>query len=344
MRFSIVIPVYNVAAHLVATLDSMRAQSFTDWECLCVDDGSTDASSAILDSYASRDPRFRVFHQKNAGASEARNVALDHVSGEFFLFLDGDDLLIPEALSQLDATLAQTQADGLLTDPVFQEFPTGNMAVVASWRTKLRTRSVFDKGDLKKFVLNSTVQKGFVCGRIYRTSLFASLRFPLQLEMMEDLVFWLDALLVPARWALVDGCCYAYRVHPVSISRVRGRAFYYGILSMPQGSLLPLAKKLSLSVKEWRKLWRFYQGAYAGFLRSLFLQWDSFSDDERTIFAQELGEWKEFFPFQPLPFLTRIRAWCVFHGHGNGAWVDWIERPLTDALNALRRLKRRILR
>lgn len=75
--FSVIVPVYNVAPYLGECLDSVLAQTFTDWECLCTDDGSKDGSDLILDAYARRDPRFRITHQPNAGVSAARNRALD---------------------------------------------------------------------------------------------------------------------------------------------------------------------------------------------------------------------------------------------------------------------------
>lgn len=93
--FSIIIPVYNVAPYLRACLEGVLAQSFGDWECLCVDDGATDGSGAILDEYAKRDARFRVFHQRNGGVSAARNRALGLVRGEFVCFVDGDDVPYP---------------------------------------------------------------------------------------------------------------------------------------------------------------------------------------------------------------------------------------------------------
>ena len=91
MKFSIIIPVYNVASYLRECLDSVLAQAFTDWEAICIDDGSTDGSGAILDEYAVRDARFRVIHQKNAGVSAARNAALDVAKGEWIGFVDADD-------------------------------------------------------------------------------------------------------------------------------------------------------------------------------------------------------------------------------------------------------------
>ena len=74
--FSIIIPVYNVAPYLRECLDSVLAQTYPNWECLCVNDGSTDGSSAILDEYAEKDSRFRVFHKTNGGVSAARNISL----------------------------------------------------------------------------------------------------------------------------------------------------------------------------------------------------------------------------------------------------------------------------
>lgn len=91
--FSIIIPVYNVAPYLRECLDSVLAQTFTDWEAICVDDGSTDESGAILDEYAAKDKRFRVIHKTNGGVSSARNTGLDAARGDWIGFLDADDIL-----------------------------------------------------------------------------------------------------------------------------------------------------------------------------------------------------------------------------------------------------------
>ena len=96
--FSIIVPVYNVAPYLRECLDSILAQTFGDWECLCVDDGSSDESGTILDEYALRDSRFRIFHKKNGGVSSARNLALDNAKGEWVWFVDGDDMIHPISL------------------------------------------------------------------------------------------------------------------------------------------------------------------------------------------------------------------------------------------------------
>lgn len=101
MTFSLIIPCYNVEAFLAECLDSVLAQSFSDWEAICVDDGSMDGSGAIAEDYAKRDARFHVVHQTNGGLSAARNTGLSYARGDYVLFLDSDDVLIPEALAVL---------------------------------------------------------------------------------------------------------------------------------------------------------------------------------------------------------------------------------------------------
>lgn len=98
MRFSVIIPVYNVETYLRECLDSVFNQTFEDWEAVCVNDGSTDNSSAILEEYASKDNRFYIINRPNGGLSAARNTGLKAVKGEYVLFLDSDDWLEPNAL------------------------------------------------------------------------------------------------------------------------------------------------------------------------------------------------------------------------------------------------------
>ena len=101
MYFSIIIPVFNVEAYLRDCLESVLRQSFPDWEAICVNDGSTDRSALILDEYAAKDPRFKVFSQVNGGLSSARNTGLDAAEGNYVLFLDSDDWLEDDALKIL---------------------------------------------------------------------------------------------------------------------------------------------------------------------------------------------------------------------------------------------------
>ena len=116
MKVSVVIPVFNVARFLPACLDSLLAQTFADWTCLLVDDGSTDGSAEICLRYAARDPRMVVRHATNGGAYAARAVGLAAAEDEAVYFCDADDILHPELLATLVSALESTAADFAYVD------------------------------------------------------------------------------------------------------------------------------------------------------------------------------------------------------------------------------------
>ena len=108
MRFSVIIPVYNRAALLVSAIESVRAQSFPDFELIVTDDGSTDDTQEKADACAAGDKRIRVIHQENGGVCKARNAGLDAARGEYIVFLDSDNTMRPEMLSRLDTALSDS--------------------------------------------------------------------------------------------------------------------------------------------------------------------------------------------------------------------------------------------
>ena len=111
---SVILPIYNVETYLPACLDSLLAQSFTDFELLCVNDGSTDSSPAILASYAGKDPRLKIINRENGGLAVARDSALPHVRGNYISFVDSDDYLAPDCLSKAVSRAKDTNADIVL--------------------------------------------------------------------------------------------------------------------------------------------------------------------------------------------------------------------------------------
>ena len=104
-KVSVVIPVYNTAPYLRQCLDSVLAQTLREIELICVDDGSTDGSAAILKEYASKSPvsctSINILTQENAGQSVARNIGTAHARGKYIYYLDNDDALHPHALERL---------------------------------------------------------------------------------------------------------------------------------------------------------------------------------------------------------------------------------------------------
>lgn len=105
MNISIIVPVYNTEKYLKECIGSILAQTYTDFELLLVDDGSTDNSGEICDEYAQKDSRVRVFHKENGGASSARNLGIEEAHGEYLHFVDADDFVLMGAYEYLNTVI-----------------------------------------------------------------------------------------------------------------------------------------------------------------------------------------------------------------------------------------------
>ncbi|MRR38462.1 glycosyltransferase family 2 protein, partial [bacterium] len=109
-RFTIVVPAYNAESTITETLDAVRAQQYDDWECIVVDDGSTDATNSIAQRYVAADPRFTVIAQENSGTGGAYNAGVAAARGEFIVLCSADDQLLPEHLTTMSAFI-ETHGD-----------------------------------------------------------------------------------------------------------------------------------------------------------------------------------------------------------------------------------------
>lgn len=105
MLFSIIIPIYNSEKFIASCIDSILTQTFTDFELILVDDGSTDKSGEICDEYAKKDSRIRVFHKENGGTASARNLGIEKAHGDYLHFVDADDFVLMGAYEYLDTVI-----------------------------------------------------------------------------------------------------------------------------------------------------------------------------------------------------------------------------------------------
>lgn len=135
---SVIIPAYNAAGYLERSLGSLHDQTFEDWEAVCVDDGSTDGTGALLDAFAAGDPRIRVIHKANEGVSVARNTGVAQAEGRYLLFVDSDDFLHPRTM---EITFSLAERDG--SDLVCFTYDHG-------YRTRLIVRHLLGLPDPKK--------------------------------------------------------------------------------------------------------------------------------------------------------------------------------------------------
>lgn len=207
---SIVVPVYNVGGYLLDTLDSIAVQSYTNIEVICVDDGSTDGSSELLDLYASRDSRFVIYHEINRGVSAARNYGIDKAHGEIILFVDADDLLKPSACEVICKAFDDEQLVDILkfsADP----FPA---ELANPWLTSTLTLDdeVYS-GYSDKLVFYAKTRP-FPWNGAYRLSFLRDhgLYFPVGLTLGEDQVFSFATLGRSSRTKLLSDSLYEYRL------------------------------------------------------------------------------------------------------------------------------------
>ena len=189
LSISIIVPVYNVEKYLSSCIDSVLNQSYSDFELLLVDDGSTDDCADICDSYARKDSRIRVFHKKNGGVSSARNVGLEHAKGEWVFFLDGDDLLPRPSIQSLVAHVG-TDVDMVYGGiRKFDEFEEDVETIAVKQEGKISVEDALDAfiiseertGDWHRYLFN----------RIYRLSIIQKygLRFRTDIFYKEDGLF-----------------------------------------------------------------------------------------------------------------------------------------------------------
>ncbi len=113
---SIIVPVYNVEEFLENCLDSILNQTYVNFECIVVNDGSKDGSGAICDRYAAKDKRFKVVHQENGGLSAARNTAMEIVKGDIIAFVDSDDAIEPNMFACMVELLDSNNGDIVMCD------------------------------------------------------------------------------------------------------------------------------------------------------------------------------------------------------------------------------------
>ena len=228
-KFSIIIPVYNVAPYLRECLDSVLAQTFTDWEAICVDDGSTDGSGAILDEYAAKDDRFRVIHQQNAGVSAARNAALDVVRGEWIAFLDGDDAYDCRLLSELVARMAQF-GDETVEVVTFADYHLEIDGSISYSSRPNRLCGVMSGKEILRDGLGELAAYTWACwDKVYRRDLLMKNRisFEVGVSHQEDNLFCIKVMSVAERVLTCDDLFYyMYRQRPGSAMHVFSRSMF----------------------------------------------------------------------------------------------------------------------
>lgn len=214
-EISIIVPVYKGIRFLREALDSVKVQTFRDWECVCIDDGSKDGSGTLLDRLTADDPRFRVFHRANGGTSVARNFALSVARGRYVAFLDEDDIYHPRLLEVLYMAAERLGTD--VTGCEFVKFPEDGHP---QW-----SENVPDDGDWRVAADRAAVAEwaaGYYEGipfeiwrNLYRREILAGHEFPPGVRVEQDLYWQYTLLPQMGSYARVNWQGYAWRASSI---------------------------------------------------------------------------------------------------------------------------------
>lgn len=186
-QISVIVPVFKVEPYLRECVDSILAQTFTDFECILVDDGSPDHCGEICDEYAEQDERVRVIHKQNGGTSSARNAGIEAAEGKYICFVDGDDVIDEQFCQLLYEMLLNYQTD--ISACRMKRFSTDIDFNSDSGAASVRIFSCFEALHEQMY---GHLEMG-VCNKLFRRSVFQSLAFQ-EGKRYEDILFFSELL------------------------------------------------------------------------------------------------------------------------------------------------------
>ncbi len=196
---SVIIPIYKAQAFLSRCLDSVLQQTFTDFEIVCLNDGSPDNCDKILSEYANKDKRIKVINKENTGVSDTRNLGLSLANGEYILFLDSDDCIHPQTLEITYFLAKKNNADLVYYRHIAKDYS----------EIKKYLNQHFDKNKVKNKVVNNVlgyateknhggsswkIRRGFIWAYLFKKSFIQHIKFPTNIKIGEDLVWLLKVL------------------------------------------------------------------------------------------------------------------------------------------------------
>lgn len=205
---SVIVPVYKVEKYLKKCVDSILSQTLQDFEVFLIDDGSPDNCGKICDEYSEKDNRIIVIHKKNGGLSDARNVALNKISGEYITFIDSDDYVSQNHLETLYNALVNSESDMSVCN-------------ISSYSDNQYDDSFFKPSncfkvlDDRKSIFNPAIPP-CACAKLFKKTIFNDIRFPVG-RLYEDIFVNHEVLAKAKRLALTGENTYYYLIRSDSI-------------------------------------------------------------------------------------------------------------------------------
>ena len=249
------------------------------------------------------DRRIKALHQKNHGVSSARNLGLEGVKGNYFTFLDADDILLPNSLSYCTKALEDGGYDGVCFVPLSKSFRVGEELRAIS------TQPVVISPVLDRMTLlwGESGEYGFSCGRVYRTSKFVAVRFPVGMKMCEDAWHWIESITIPARWCMVNRPMIGYRQVEKSASNTFDPEFNRCIWRAYEHTCEVLRKFDYDGDEPMMLFWDRHGAAMCHHLRLLFRDWKTFSQEDKRDLAERVSKIPLQMGWNPFAWHMRLR-------------------------------------
>ena len=209
---SIIVPIYNVENYLRMCLDSIQNQTYQNFECLLINDGSTDNSEQIAEEFL-LDSRFRYFEKENGGVSSARNLGIECSGGAYITFIDADDWVDSDYLEVLYNALIDENAD--ISVSTYKRFHMAeNCWYFHSFQRGYEKRVFTNQELIDEFIALDTFDYSyrFVCGKLVRKDLLDKIAFNCMTTLGEDMEFWLKLYLISNKIVYVNRDSYVYRI------------------------------------------------------------------------------------------------------------------------------------
>ena len=283
---SIIIPIYNAEAYLRQCIDSIIRQTYTDWELILVDDGSSDSSASICDEYEQADKRIIALHQPNKGVSAARNAGIVRAKGKYLCFVDADDWLEENFLANFHSD--EINADLFISGWIFNTYGKAYSCV------KYQTRYCQSVNEIRdEFLRQNLKRNGYPWGKLFRASIIQSnkLCFNEKMSINEDHLFLLEYLLYVDSLSISSNADYQYRVFDATGMKLSGRKHSY--LEYIENS-----ESSERVMEQLKSKWNLSEGIFQDFI-SYFVYSRRMSamealilNSEKRYFCQEIKYWR----------------------------------------------------
>lgn len=324
VKVSVIVPVYNTAVVLPRCLDSIVHQSYADWECILIDDGSTDGSTDIMLRYAAEDSRFKVLSQKNSGVSAARNRGMELACGEYVTFIDSDDYIDAVYLSRSVKLIESYDAD-MLVSGYSEHFGQGSkvetqQSQLPGWvETNEENVALLDRLSCARLLFDCSASYWGYIRNFFRLSLIRAngLVFDARLRYNEDRAFTMSYLAYEASDAVNLISNRPYYNYVIRGGSAMTDGFNPGHLA----ELSSFKQLCSIERKYFRDCHLNIAIRHAGLMRKHYLKWlamnmeryDDGSAEHMDNMERDMLSVKDFLPPYTSYSRAMMKRWLQFH-------------------------------